>query len=888
MQPHPLTHALGGLTRIPQFFVWHLTWSPEEGKFLKVPRRSVTDLWPMDAKQPHNWMTYDAALASLAHMRAADAGGYYTLGFYMTPGCGYWFLDIDKCIKDGVYSDLANDWVARLPGCMVEISSSQNGVHVFGRGELPPHGKRGKKTTRYEHTELYTESRGIAFGLSGTAWGSADTQCDGILSIAAEAFPAPLPGEEGTWLVPRADWNGPTDDAVLLERMLASQSMAARFGSRATFADLWHNRTEVLDAFYGADGRTERDAAMAAHLAFWTGCDAPRMERLMWQSGLVRDKWYQHKTYLRELTIEGACAKQGEVLKESPRVDVSAMMYGMPELPSLPALPGLPDAIAPPVVVTPEMSARVNELLDMVTGSTDFDDMHNRVIPTISAARIPPALMPRLENAVNKRLDLWDGKLPVAKLRALLSPPYDHAGAKDVPVGERPEWANKYVYVLALDKFHNTATGIGLSRTSFNATHDRDMPIKGDGPMREDSVQWALHRWDVPLVQDTMYYPGKPSVLMFNDLQWANLYTESSHPVTAAQYTTRGAAAIERFKAHLWAQCGGRERVYQNLLSFMAHNVQHPGRKIRWVPIIKGTEGDGKTLISAVMGAAMGARNVASIGPEIVANSGGFTDWAHGEAFVALEELYMAGRERHKISNSLKQFISNNDATINVKGGKPKKVVNTCNFAAFTNHNDAVPIDSKKDRRWFVVFTPFDTLDQMNASLGLKSDKEAEVYFDLIFNSLRGDPKAPGDMGDAGEWRKWLLEMEIPDWFSANGRAMATEEKQIMAMSGADDVESIAAGVIEEGRLGVSKSILSSAMLSSAMKQVAFMDSVEIPKGQSMHHMLNRMGFVKVPAYLKWEGSSHRVWVRPGADTTPDALRAALSATRSVSTVTSP
>jgi hypothetical protein len=611
--------------------------------------------------------------------------------------------------------------------------------------------------------------------------------------------------------------------------------------------------------------------ALAQHLAFWTGCDAPRIERLMRKSRMARPKWDMHRTYLRELTITNACAQQGDVCKDR-KAEARAALYAMQgtvPLPPLPMLPGVPGAPVVVPVVSPEVKKLIDDLLSMVSSATDWDDVHNRVIPAIRAAGVPPALMPRLETAVNKRLDLWDAKLPVAKLRALLASPRvvgEPAEGDDI---ERPTWIDNYVYVRQNDKYFDIVNGYDISVASFKATHDRDMPFKGDGVMREDSHVWALHKWNVPLVHDTMYDPRAAALIDYDGRRWANLYSASSLP-QATPYTEQGVAAIERFKGHLWLLCGRREMIYQNLLAFMAHCVQKPGKLIRWVPIIKGTEGDGKSMITEVMKAAMGRRNVSSFGPEIICNSGGFTDWAHGYAFIALEEMYMTGRERFMIANRLKLFISNNDVNIYPKGAKPKDVVNTCCKIAYTNHTDGIPLDETQDRRWFVVFSPFANRAQLYEALGATSEPEVRAYFDAIFNSLRSEP---------GQWRAWLMSLPIPEWFSADGAALMTDEKKIMAQSGVDDVESILRSIVEEGAFGVSATVLSSSMLTSALKARTFIEGVEVPKTTSLHHLLNRMGFMKVTRVVKWQNVSHRLWIKPGVDEDNDNLRRLLDAT---------
>lgn len=865
--PQPLRAALGAMAQIPQFFVWRLTWDDAENKYIKVPWDGQRKI---DAQLSEAWHTYEAADALRAQWAATAPNGVaYALGWMFTPGCGYWFLDLDKCIgADGQYTPLALDWLAKLPGCFFEFSSSGTGVHVLGRGELPPHGKRNKQLG----AELYTEKRGIAFGLSGQAFGCADVPGAGILDI-AQFFPPRLAGEDGEFLKPRADWAGPTDDAELLRRMLGSASVAAKLGHKATFAQLWTNAPE-LEGFYGPGSNTERDAALAAHLAFWTGCDAPRMERFMRASGLVRPKWDDHRTYLRELTIEGACARQGDVLQDRPRVDVAAQMYGLAPVNTAPqainsvALPPLPVLVAP--VVPPEMTKLVDRLMLAVNSAGHWDELHNSVIPTVRDSGLPPALMPMLETAINSRLDIWGAKMPVAKLRALLSPPRA-ASAGDMPAEGgmlKPEWASHFVYLQQLTCFFDLRDATTISPEGFRAQYNRLMPFKADGPARQDAAMYMTDHWGCPVVHDTMYQPSEGTILRYEGRDWANLYSPGSVP-TPTEYTELGTTAIGRFQQHLYLLCGKRDRVYQNLLAWMAHNVQFPGKKIRWVPIIKGINGDGKSTVAEVMTATMGSRNAISVGSDILTSSGGFTDWAHGHALVSLEEIYLTGRDRFKIANTVKPFITNNRATVHPKGGKIKKVLNTCNQLAFTNHNDGVPIETA-DRRWFVIFSPYGSLSQLMRDLGVT---ETRHYFDVLYDSLRREP---------GQWRKWLLEHQIPAWFDADGSAMATDEKDVMADSGSDDLENVLQSVIDEGAAGVSAQCVSSSCLRAAVTYRAMAEGLDMPKTFSMHHILNRLNFVRVGKShtIFWDGKNHRVWLKAGIAVNNEVIRQLLDATK--------
>ncbi len=118
---------------------------------------------------------------------------------------------------------------------------------------------------------------------------------------------------------------------------MRSQSGKAALFGKAGFSDLWEARTDPLASTYPADASgasaynaSSADAALAQHLAFWTGRDCARIERLMRQSALARSKWDDRPDYLPR-TIMNAVAGCRDVLQDR----------GVePALPTLPTLPG--------------------------------------------------------------------------------------------------------------------------------------------------------------------------------------------------------------------------------------------------------------------------------------------------------------------------------------------------------------------------------------------------------------------------------------------------------------------------------------------------------------------------------------------------------------------
>lgn len=490
------THALGGIAHIPQFFIWRLTWDEHKGKFEKHPIYHPSNPMPMNAADPANWLTYEAACQALVRWRAEEPQGRFTLGWRMTQDCGYWFLDLDSVIADGQWAPKALEWYGKLPGVMFEYSSSGKGVHLIGRGTLPAHRKKCIKGTAID-CELYTEARGIAFGESWAAWGSADVQAPAILDVLVEAFPpghGGEDGEQGKWdNGPRSDWSGPTDDDELLAMAMRAKSAVATLGHKATFAQLWANAPEI-SKFYAGD--SDKDGGLAMHLAFWTGCDAVRMERLMRRSALVRPKWDDHRTYLKELTIETACNKQGAVYK----APIVRDLYIAPP-------PGAVQTLDVVEVISPDQVAGLDAALDLISSSTSEIDVHNRVIPAVRALGLPSALMPRVVKGINKMLKHWDADIPAAQLRALMG----GAGAASRPAAQvddlRPTWVDDYVYLSSPDRFLEKPSGQVLNGQALHRKLARQPSVPmTNGGTKMDVAKLLTEQWNVLTVHDSAYH----------------------------------------------------------------------------------------------------------------------------------------------------------------------------------------------------------------------------------------------------------------------------------------------------------------------------------------------------------------------------------------------
>lgn len=327
---------LGTMINEPRWFLWKLTPDPKKpGHYSKVPH-SLDGAHKIDHLQQANLTAFHTALqwrdyhnANLGQRFPAHEA--YTLGYSLAEGCGRWFIDVDDGfnIVNGVFQGFANpqaeylfNTLVQQHGCGYEVSTSGTGFHIFGLGHLPPHRKKNTALG----LELYTEQRGIAFGLTDQLAGNFDNvSAHPVICETIQPYYFPMqPGvdEDGLALdfsngPTDSSWRGPADDEDLLRRAINSSSTASAFGGRATFAELWENLPQLAHLFAG---ESEKDMALIAHLAFWTGKDPARMERLMLRSKLVRDKWNERRgelTWLQYSIVE-QCRKPMNVLQDKP------------------------------------------------------------------------------------------------------------------------------------------------------------------------------------------------------------------------------------------------------------------------------------------------------------------------------------------------------------------------------------------------------------------------------------------------------------------------------------------------------------------------------------------------------------------------------------------
>lgn len=255
------------LRRRPRWVCWR--YEEREGKPAKVPYDPTTGK-RASSTDSGTWTTFEHAL------EAHRSGGYDGVSYAFGTDLDVVGVDLDDCRdpETGVITSWATEIIRALDS-YAEISPSGTGVKLFLAGTKSI--ERCRKKVENGEVEIYDRKRFFTVTgrhLDGTPKTVEPRQAQ-LDALCQRLWPPEAP---------RPVVNAPKSTLELDDQALLDRARAAKNGD--AFQRLWRGDTSG----YGDDD-SAADLALCGHLAFWTGCDASRMDRLFRQSGLFRGKW---------------------------------------------------------------------------------------------------------------------------------------------------------------------------------------------------------------------------------------------------------------------------------------------------------------------------------------------------------------------------------------------------------------------------------------------------------------------------------------------------------------------------------------------------------------------------------------------------------------------
>ena len=260
------------LKDLDQWVMWKLEKRPEQDKPAKVlytinnVRADTTDIT--------TWSNFEECV------KALETGTFNGIGFVFSYYDDYLGIDWDdvRNPETGVFDQEIYQEIINM-GSYAEISQSGKGAHVICKGKKP--GKRCRSGRR----EMYDKDRFFVMTgnhLEGTPSTINEAPPEAIKAIYDKIE---LPRKTGDTSHKEGMEKSPLEDRNIIS-MLRSSAIADKFKS------LWSGSAVAYPS------NSEADLALANYIAFYTQ-DEVRIEGLMRQSGLIRDKWDSHPTYLK-------------------------------------------------------------------------------------------------------------------------------------------------------------------------------------------------------------------------------------------------------------------------------------------------------------------------------------------------------------------------------------------------------------------------------------------------------------------------------------------------------------------------------------------------------------------------------------------------------------
>lgn len=280
----------------------------------------------------------------------------------------------------------------------------------------------------------------------------------------------------------------------------------------------------------------------------------------------------------------------------------------------------------------------------------------------------------------------------------------------------------EWVYVASIDKLYNTRNGIQYKTEGFNRMHQSKLD-KG-------TVLPLLLKYNCIQQADRLEFaPGEKEIFTHNFTVYANTYRK---PTIVPVYENCK-PMLDHFRKLL--PVASERNV---ILDYIAHLVQYPGKKILYMPIIKGLKGVGKSvLIEKIIMPVLGEQNVRAVKPKKVKQD--FNAWQMNTQLIAFHELKLGStrKEKLELTEELKELITDNHMQASLKGVDDYDVRNNVNLFALTNHEDAIMI-TPDERRFFMVRSELQlqSIEYYNNLHAWLDDNPEAIYHYFLYRDI--------------------------------------------------------------------------------------------------------------------------------------------------------
>lgn len=406
------------------------------------------------------------------------------------------------------------------------------------------------------------------------------------------------------------------------------------------------------------------------------------------------------------------------------------------------------------------------------------------------------------------------------------------------PDAKSAKLADDWVYVIDAEVFVRRSDGKKWSKDQWRSAHANLY----DGEIVTAAFKGKL---GIKKYETLVYVPGASEFPDGKDGRRYNIWRDSG--IVAAP------GDVSVFLEHM-ANMFPDETERNHVLDYLALLVQHPGEKVHYALLARGGQGTGKSWIGRMMTAIIGAPNVVFPSNDEVLSQ--WTVWTEGSCLAIIEELMARGRL--DMANRLKPIITEPTLRIEEKKRSIYMIPNHLNLIAFTNHEDALPIEAG-DRRWLVVSSPMKPRD--------------DAYYERLWAFLAGDGPA--------SVKHYLLTRQVT--LNPKGMAPRTKGKDEMRRRSLSEAEQYLAEMLEGHEGPFAFDLIRLEELIDCVPYDLKRHARNV-RGRVSDWLKNEVGAVKHTRYTKaddcdrpscqlWSVRNHEDWEAVGAAARADAFR---------------
>ena len=366
-----------------------------------------------------------------------------------------------------------------------------------------------------------------------------------------------------------------------------------------------------------------------------------------------------------------------------------------------------------------------------------------------------------------------------------------------------------------------------LIRVSDGQTYKRTAFQAGTGRKLTQEITDGL----IEVVDGTVFEPAAADtrVICVNGKKMFNTYPVC--PVPVADSNHQGHPAVDLIVNHVIEMFGDDADF---VLDWLAYQVQHYGEKLRFVVVVVGVQGDGKTMMfDKLPRALVGYDHVRTVSPVQVNEA--YNDWAVNTGLVTIEELTLQGTTKSQVMEQFKPLVTNDTIAISEKYKNARQVRNTANFVILTNHKNALPIASD-DRRFHVLKTSTET----------RSDLPLPSHFNAMHKTIDNH---------ADILRGYFLDHDLKG-FNVNQPPPSTSAKDLMREMQLYDEQLWVKDVLQNPERGYRQECFSLSVVRAHLKEE---HGYTLPP-RNTEVKLGEIGYVKY-GQLKFDNKNHTIYL---------------------------